>query len=117
MLRALLPQTKDQRDWQPRNYQFKSDAPHQYRRGASFWDRSEDYGVRPELMLLNTWLTLPPNSVRIPMTTIAMSTRMSAYSTRPWPSSLAKKLRSIARGPLSWYIVLVRCRTFLHCYN
>src|SRR6266516_6485797 len=109
MLRALLPQTKDQRDWQPRNYQFKSDAPHQYRRGASFWDRSEDYGVRPELMLLNTWLTLPPNSVRIPMTTIAMSTRISAYSTRPWPSSLAKKLRSIAVTPFHCVMCRLKC--------
>jgi hypothetical protein len=51
---------------------------------------------RPELIVLKTWLTLPPSSVRIPMTTMAMSTRIKAYSTRPCPSSLAKKLRSMA---------------------
>src|SRR5215212_7279339 len=51
--------------------------------------------LRPELIELKTWLTLPPSSVRIPMTTIAISTRISAYSTKPCPSSLAKKLRII----------------------
>src|SRR4051812_39411620 len=36
----------------------------------------------------------------MPITTMAIRTRISAYSTRPWPSSLAKKLRIIVELPL-----------------
>src|SRR5215203_2879187 len=46
---------------------------------------SPSYGLRPELMrekVLFTWL---PRKDRIRITTIAMSTRIRAYSTRPWP--------------------------------
>src|SRR5262245_43698576 len=46
----------------------------------------------------------------MPITTIAISTRISAYSTRPWPSSLVKKLRSIG-GLLIWLCVLFKVKT------
>src|SRR5438477_7390662 len=41
--------------------------------------------LRPEPIWENVSLTLVPRKVRIRITTIAMSTRMRAYSTRPWP--------------------------------
>src|SRR4029450_2661767 len=59
------------------------------------------YGLSPLLILPNTSLTRLPSKDRIPITTIAISTKISAYSTRPWPSSLAKKLRRIAHHLLS----------------
>src|SRR5437763_16630813 len=50
---------------------------------------------RPELIFEKPRWMEPRRVVSIPITTIAISTRISAYSTRPWPSSRAKKLRSI----------------------
>src|SRR6478736_1864051 len=41
--------------------------------------------LRPEPILENVLLTCWPRKVRIRITTIAMRTKMRAYSTRPWP--------------------------------
>jgi hypothetical protein len=46
-------------------------------------------------MVENTVDTLLPSTVKMPITTIAINTKIKAYSTNPCPSSYAKKLRSI----------------------
>src|SRR5207253_632290 len=45
--------------------------------------------LRPEPIVEKVELTLLPRKVRIRITTIAMSTRIRAYSTRPWPFFLS----------------------------
>jgi hypothetical protein len=43
------------------------------------------YLLRPELIFENVLPTWLPRKVRITITTMAIKTRIRAYSTRPWP--------------------------------
>jgi hypothetical protein len=44
--------------------------------------------LRLELSWLNTFPMIGPRIMRAAITTMAISTRIKAYSTRPWPRSL-----------------------------
>src|SRR5262245_20320842 len=56
-----------------------------------------------QLICSNTWLVCVPTAERMPITTIATSTRMSAYSTNPCPlcerSHLARAARRGGAAP------------------